>query len=584
MPPREIPLRDRKKEVVAKAFVSEEDYEWVSKYTWYRNQKSWKVKSDDSEKIVYYAMRDTRVDGVKTKVYMHKEIIEKLKGKTPENMIVDHIDGNKLNNTRENLRFATQSANMQNRDSKEGVMRGVQPKDNKFQARSGGVNLGVHKDKIELGKAYDRYNLVVHGEGAKTNGLVKFEEVSGLTVDDVIPPKKVKELPVGIHMNGNRYVVELTVNKEPRKQYFPAHAYEKAICLLEEWKKERAEIEQRHAQEKEEILKNSIQRNSEGVAIIKVGDDEILVDEDKWVELMKFKWRKLDHNYATTIKRKTVTMNEYLMKDMPSSSNQVRIFRNGNKKDHRIVNLKYGSLSEAMQGRTGPSVKPINHDITYTGVFRHYDNRYVVYINGNYCGSYDCQMKAALAYNIKAQEMHGEDATLNELPEDFVRQNEEEVRDIMVNGPKKSSKFIGVTWQTHDKKWRASLQHNHKTVLCKQFDDEIEAAAAYNIVAMNYPEKNKLNEGIPQEVIDRVKIMMETPRQLTSKYLYVSWHKGGNSYRYTLPPGKFKNDKKIPLSKSGFKTDKEAAIACNQVIRDIKGDQSLTTIVIDDNE
>ena len=259
------------------------------------------------------------------------------------------------------------------------------------------------------------------------------------------------------------------------------------------------------------------------------------------------------------------------------------LFNNNNKKDHRLDNLHIGDHSSSTQGRSG--ARQVHTELSdFKGIVKHGNNRYSAHVQDQHYGGYDTPEKAALAYNIKALEVYGNIAVLNKLSAEFIRQYEDEVRDILINGPKKSSKYIGVSWQTHDKKWRATFQHNNIPILCKNFEIEIEAAAAYNIKAEKYPGKYKLNEGIPQEVIDRVKTTMEMPRKLTSKYLYISWHKDGNSYRYTLPPGKFKNDKKIPLSKSGFKTDKEAAIVCNQAIRDIRGDQSITTIVIDDDE
>lgn len=85
------------------ALVSDEDYEELSKYKW-QTQRT-------SSKNIYYATRSVRVGTNKYKIIrMHREILD-----TPEGFVTDHIDGNGLNNQRENLRICTQAQNTYNR-------------------------------------------------------------------------------------------------------------------------------------------------------------------------------------------------------------------------------------------------------------------------------------------------------------------------------------------------------------------------------------------------------------------------------------------------------------------------------------
>lgn len=65
------------------------------------------VVVDDSD---YAARFGRRINGVKPVTYMHREIMS-----PPNGVKVDHRDGNRLNNTRSNLRVATDSENRYNR-------------------------------------------------------------------------------------------------------------------------------------------------------------------------------------------------------------------------------------------------------------------------------------------------------------------------------------------------------------------------------------------------------------------------------------------------------------------------------------
>lgn len=74
------------------------------------NQWKWSA-SKSSDK--FYAHRCYRIDGVSKKVLMHRLILE-YHGVNVSKLVVDHIDGNTLNNCFNNLRAATNTQNCRN--------------------------------------------------------------------------------------------------------------------------------------------------------------------------------------------------------------------------------------------------------------------------------------------------------------------------------------------------------------------------------------------------------------------------------------------------------------------------------------
>jgi hypothetical protein len=93
---KEIPLTQGKV-----ALVDDEDYEWLNQWKWcaYKNKNT------------FYAARHTKTEnGKQTMIRMHIEVIGKREG-----LITDHINGNGLENRRENLRHVTRRQNGQNR-------------------------------------------------------------------------------------------------------------------------------------------------------------------------------------------------------------------------------------------------------------------------------------------------------------------------------------------------------------------------------------------------------------------------------------------------------------------------------------
>jgi hypothetical protein len=152
------------------AIVDDDDFEFVSEHKWYCNSNN-------------MAVYECRIDRTKIRFLMHRVIMD-----CPDGMEVDHINGDRLDNRKENLRIVTRHQNMLNRkvrsDSKTGY-KGVEYKSDQARSRPYAAyiridnkkkTLGHYKTAEEAAKIYDEAALKYHGEYANLNFSIKPEE------------------------------------------------------------------------------------------------------------------------------------------------------------------------------------------------------------------------------------------------------------------------------------------------------------------------------------------------------------------------------------------------------------------------
>ena len=148
------------------ALVDDEDYDLIMQWKWWNKEG--------------YAIRETEINkhGERRKrkrFYMHRLI-----NKTPDGMEVDHINGDKLDNRKENLRTCTRHQNIINRCSFKGAsskFKGVlwNVKLNKWRARirlnKKDFHLGYFVHEKDAARAYNDAAIIYHGDFARLNQI-----------------------------------------------------------------------------------------------------------------------------------------------------------------------------------------------------------------------------------------------------------------------------------------------------------------------------------------------------------------------------------------------------------------------------
>lgn len=141
--------------------VDDEDYEWLSSWKWHFGGRG-------------YAVRFAKgADGKQHIIFMHREI-----NKTPHGFYTDHINLDRLDNRKNNLRICSPLVSACNRGKQCNNTSGYigviwNPVSHcwraKIQTNKKWKSLGQYSDPIEAAHAYDEAAKKYHGEFARTN-------------------------------------------------------------------------------------------------------------------------------------------------------------------------------------------------------------------------------------------------------------------------------------------------------------------------------------------------------------------------------------------------------------------------------
>jgi hypothetical protein len=146
------------------ALVDDDDFEWLNQWKWRLDLKSG------------YVVRNIRVEKKIPRIYMHRLILN-----PPKGLYTDHINHNKLDNRRDNLRVCTTSQNGANRlkQTKKSLSRfkGVtwHKRDSVWQStikhKGKNIFIGYFNDEITAAKKYNVVAKKIFGEYAYLNDL-----------------------------------------------------------------------------------------------------------------------------------------------------------------------------------------------------------------------------------------------------------------------------------------------------------------------------------------------------------------------------------------------------------------------------
>jgi len=146
------------------AIVDDDDYGRLNQYKWYAFR--------DRNRYWRAVRNKKRINEKRGKELMSRRIMN-----APIGMVVDHLNGDTLDNRKENLRFCKQSVNTQNQHSTWGLskFKGVDWDNNRKKWRvritkeKKVYHIGVYDTEMEAANAYDEKAKELFGEFAHLN-------------------------------------------------------------------------------------------------------------------------------------------------------------------------------------------------------------------------------------------------------------------------------------------------------------------------------------------------------------------------------------------------------------------------------
>lgn len=360
-----------------KMLVSESDFEELSKYKFYNSGG--------------YARG--LIDGVS--VGVHTYIV---KSNYSDGDIVDHINGNRLDNRRENLKITTAQKNSENKNiSKSKISskylgityhKGNKKYQVRFNLSGKAIQLGHFKDEITAAEIRDAYMIQNNIDHVKLNFPEKKEIY--LKMETVIPTTRTNQY-TGIYRRKNIYEASITINKKlihigrDDKASECAKLYDKYI------------VENNIPAKKLNFPENYPDYNPNSIIktlCTKIDDktvelnDKIVIDKVDYDKVKNYPISINEYGYAKiTVNNKNMRLHRYLL-----DATDPLIFVDHidhNKLNNSRSNLRLSNAKLNSQNKT----KRVGSSSNYYGVAKHQDGTYRSYISKDNVRIYICNRK-----------------------------------------------------------------------------------------------------------------------------------------------------------------------------------------------
>ena len=391
--PGKVPLRNKDGTIVEWAIVDLEDEARVREQRWYLE-----IVSDQ---LKYAGGRDIR---------LHTFVM----GITQAGYVIDHIDGNGLNNCKNNLRKVNATSNCLNTNRKCGKTgyRGVRKLGQRYYCRVHCLFDIGFQSAIEAAQHYDRIMLMLHGPLAKTNDVLPETEKRILLEQyRVVGPQF-----FAIENQGASYIVQGSKS-----------VYETFDEALYEFQKSKRDSElvnyQNNMQKRRDNFNSEITYNDDGDAIIDLRNKGgavialAIVDDEIWPEAALHGWYLDNSGYvAAMTDLGRIRLHNYVWKKLKGeipSDQVVDHILNGvnNRTNCKLSNLRLNTRTGNSHNRSSSS------ESGFKGVQKAKSGNFKAKIQYEgkqlYIGTFSSAEGAARAYDKMALKLHGEGACCN---------------------------------------------------------------------------------------------------------------------------------------------------------------------------
>lgn len=287
------------------------------------------IDKEDEELVSKYKLMVSRDYVYTYKCSLHGLIL----GNIVKDKQIDHINGDKYDNRRCNLRVVSPSVNSQNKAKASGSSsqyRGVSLyKNNRYRSTFCGIYIGIFEKEENAAYAYDEYiKENFPNDGYILNGIEKPNDYIKYIVKSVSKETK------GICKKGDKYE-SAYYNSDTKKHSYIGrfNTYEEA---KEAYEKKKKEIEN---DKKEKMV---IQRNDEDVAILTVKNKGetlyTMVDDDIYEKCHEYTFNLDKDGYVRISIKEIGRLNRFVFGE-EAKGKKVRYINNQNRLDNRRQNL-----------------------------------------------------------------------------------------------------------------------------------------------------------------------------------------------------------------------------------------------------